>query len=400
MTVKSITLPLAAITVLLSTVAATQAQSVFPQQQAEILKNNPSLKALTTATTAVEEENLTGLTLANPEVGLSYLFATPHTEPNRTNIEVTQTFDFPTLSGAKRKVAEADNAIARASLLSSRSAIAIEAENALIAYTYQASLVAELSAQYEDMQALQTHAALSLENGSITQIDYDKIELEVMALKNDLAMAEVDMQSAAADLTRLNGGTPLSNLPAEWPESTLPPSFDEWVESATLTNPELIALRAELNRAKEEINLRKKEGLPEFSFGYANELVNGSNYHGATLGFSLPLWGNKGRVKAAKASHAAAQATLQAASEQFICQKQNEYTKAELLYGTAQQFDRMYTKVRSESEEHLKRALDMGRITMFEYMTQREDFFEHALKRLEAQRAFQEARATLYAPTL
>lgn len=399
MNIKILTWPLAGIITLCCS-QSVSAQSAFPQQQAEIMKNNLSLQALSSATSALKEDNLTGLNLANPEVGLSYMFGSPSDVPNRTNVEVSQSFDFATLSGAKRRVAKADNTVAEASFLTSRSAIALEVENALISYTYQLTLVNELQTQYNDVQALLKHAKLSLEQGALTQIEYNKIELEGLALKNDLTMAQVDMEAAKADLIRLNGGNPLSSWPTVWPDASLPVSFQDWVKEAANTNPELISLQAELMRAKEEINLRKKEGLPEFSIGYANELVQGSNYHGATIGFSLPLWGNSGRVKAAKASYAAAQVTLQTATDQFLCQKQNEFKKAELLLNTARQYEEMYTGIRTNGETYLKQAVDAGRITMFEYMTQREDFFEHALKRLEAQRAFQEARAALYAPTL
>lgn len=396
---KSITWPLAGLIALCAYNNA-KAQSAFPLQQAEIMKNNLSLKALSSATSAIKEDNLTGLNLANPEVGLSYMFGSPSDVPNKTNVEVTQSFDFPTLSGAKRRIAKADNEVAETSYLTSRSTIALEVENALISYTYQLALTNELKTQYNDVQALLKHAKLSLEQGTITQIDYNKIELEELALRNDLNMAEVEMEAAKAELTRLNGGSPLTSLPTSWPDVSLPVSFGEWAKNAAHINPELLSLQAELKRAKEEINLRKKEGLPEFSIGYANELVKGSNYHGATIGFSLPLWGNSGRVKAAKASYAAAQVSLQTATDQFLNQKQNEFNKAELLLRTAKQYEEMYTNIRTNGETYLKQALEAGRITMFEYMTQREDFFEHALKKLEAQRAFQEARATLYAPTL
>ena len=398
MTIKSVTLPVLGLLALLP--CTTEAQSLFPMQQTEILGNNPGLQAAAGACESAKADNLSGLTLANPDVSVSYMFGSPSDVPNKTNIAVSQTFDFPTLSGARRRVAEAEGRIQDAAYMASRSAVALEVENALINYIYNYQLVKELEAQDKQMRELQQAASRALESGTMTTLEYNNIKLSVLNLENDLDMARVELTSATRALSVLNGGALPPGLPTSWPEAPLPSSIEEWISQAAAVNPELLSLQGELAKAQEEINLRKKEGLPEFSVGYTNELVKDANYHGAAIGFSLPLWGNKGRVKAAKAAKAAADVNLQAAQDNFRLTVQSDYERARMLLDIRNRYDEAYAEALERTEQYLKVALDKKAIGTIEYMSAHTDLYNYALRRLEAARDFQLARAALYAPTL
>lgn len=118
MTIKTL-----AVAALVSLPLAGGAQSLFPHWQTLILGNNPTLISETRTTAASNADALTGLTLADPEVSVSYMFGAPSDVPNKTNIEVTQTFDFPTMSGARRRLAQAQGRVQDATLLARRSPI-------------------------------------------------------------------------------------------------------------------------------------------------------------------------------------------------------------------------------------------------------------------------------------
>lgn len=379
--------------------AGAHAQSLYTAQLAELEMNNPTLKALGVAARAQEQDALSGLTLANPEVGVSYMFGVPSDVPNKTNIEVTQEFDFPTLSGARRKAARAEVKGNAAELALQRHQFLVEAEKALIEYSYQQAVVAELGRQYELVKSMHEAAASALKTGAINQLEYNKIALEAFGAENDLEMARTDLASAERELITLNGGKPLK-MPKEWPDAVVPVSFDEWVTETAAQSPELNQLRAELEKSRADLNLRKKEGLPTFSLGYVNELVKDSNYHGAALSFSLPLWGNAGRVKAAKSVIAANELQLQSAEEQFRLLKQAQYDKTVTLQRAYSNALALYNKTYQSSQDCLKLALEKKTITVLEYFTEQEDFTEHAMRFLEIHRDFLLARADLYAETL
>lgn len=376
------------------------AQSLFPHWQTLILGNNPDLLSETRSTAAANADELTGLTLADPEVNVSYMLGVPSDVPNKTNIEVTQTFDFPTMSGARRRLAKAQGRVQDAALMARRSQLALEVEKALIEYVYASRLTAELE-EWDALSArMLAEADTALEAGTMTILEHNGISLQSLAARDELDASRVELASALAALHRLNGGKPLENLPQAWPDASLPPSLEEWTELAMRVNPELEQAGAALELASREVDLRKKQGLPEFSVGYVNELVKGGNYHGASIGFSLPLWGNRGRVKGAEALRQAAEESLQSARESFALKAQADWERATMLRQVWERYERAWAEASAMTERHLSTALQKKAISITDWLRTRATLKEYALRRLQAAREWQLARAELYAPTL
>lgn len=376
------------------------AQSLFPHWQTLILGNNPDLLSETRSTAAANADELTGLTLADPEVNVSYMLGVPSDVPNKTNIEVTQTFDFPTMSGARRRLAKAQGRVQDAALMARRSQLALEVEKALIEYVYASRLTAELE-EWDALSArMLAEADTALKAGTMTIMEHNGISLQSLAARDELDASRVELASALAALRRLNGGKPLENLPQDWPDASLPPSLEEWTELAMRVNPELEQAGAALELASREVDLRKKQGLPEFSVGYVNELVKGGNYHGASIGFSLPLWGNRGRVKGAEALRQAAEESLQSARESFALKAQADWERATLLRQVWERYERAWAEASAMTERHLSTALQKKAISITDWLRTRATLKEYAMRRLQAAREWQLARAELYAPTL
>lgn len=375
------------------------AQSLYPDQLREIESNNPLLHARYAASEATARDALTGLGLPDPEVGVSYLFGAPRDVPNETDLEVSQGFDFATMSGAKKRVAEAEGKVARATFATSRAEIMLQAEKALIGYAFQLALIKEMETRHSRIGAMLKAAEELLASNTISRLEYNKIELEHFAATNELDMARIDLEATRRELESLNGGRALS-MPSEWPVASLPSDFDAWIAESSSRSAELQVLRAQLDKSVQDVNLRKKEGLPGFSIGYAAQLVKESNYHGPSLSVSVPLWGNRGRVSAAKAIQVASELELQAAEDQYRLMKSTQYERARRLHKAYTDMEALYAHIAESNEVYLKKALDSGKITVLEYMTEREDFYAHAVKFLETRRDYLLARAELYAETL
>src|SRR5690554_5758435 len=76
--------------------ASIHAQNQVENVLVEIEKNNKTLSALRKNAEAQRLENKTGNYLQNPEVEYNYLWGNPTPVGNRTDFNVTQSFDFPT----------------------------------------------------------------------------------------------------------------------------------------------------------------------------------------------------------------------------------------------------------------------------------------------------------------
>jgi len=77
------------------------AQTSIEEVLHEVEQNNTTLVALKQRVNAETIGNKTDLSLPNPEVEFNYLFGSPSSIGNRTDISVTQGFDFPTVYGRK-----------------------------------------------------------------------------------------------------------------------------------------------------------------------------------------------------------------------------------------------------------------------------------------------------------
>ncbi len=375
------------------------AQSLYPDQLREIESNNPLLHARHAASEAAAGDALTGLGLPDPEVGVSYLFGAPREVPNETDLEISQGFDFATLSGAKKRAAEAEGRVTRATYAVSRAEILLQAEKALIGYAFQQALIREMETRKSRIADMLKAAGDLLASNTISRLEYNKIELEYFAATNELDMARIDLEAARREVEALNGGRGLV-LPSEWPVASLPADFEAWLAESSSRSAELQVLRAQLDKSMQDVNLRKKEGLPGFSIGYAAQLVKDNNYHGPSLSVSVPLWANRGRVNAAKAIQVASELELQTAEDQYRLMKQTQYERARRLEKAYSDMQDLYAHIAASNEVYLKKALDSGKITVLEYMTEKEDFYAHAIKFLETRRDYLLARAELYAETL
>lgn len=375
------------------------AQSLYPDQLREIESNNPLLHARHAASEAAARDALTGLGLPDPEVGVSYLFGAPREVPNETDLEISQGFDFATLSGAKKRAAEAEGRVTRATYAVSRAEIMLQAEKALIGYAFQQALIREMETRHARIGDMLKAAGELLASNTISRLEYNKIELEHFAATNELDMARIELEAARREVEALNGGRGLV-LPSEWPVASLPADFEAWLAESSSRSAELQVLRAQLEKSMQDVNLRKKEGLPGFSIGYAAQLVKDNNYHGPSLSVSVPLWANRGRVNAAKAIQVASELELQTAEDQYRLMKQTQYERARRLEKAYSDMQDLYAHIAASNEVYLKKALDSGKITVLEYMTEKEDFYAHAIKFLETRRDYLLARAELYAETL
>ena len=72
------------------------AQSSIDSVVAQIVRNNKTLMVTSKNIEAEKIGNKTHLSPQNPEIGFNYLWGSPAAMGNRTDVNIKQTFDFPT----------------------------------------------------------------------------------------------------------------------------------------------------------------------------------------------------------------------------------------------------------------------------------------------------------------
>lgn len=354
-----------------------------------IVDSNPTIAAAEATTNAAKAENHTGLTLENPELEASYEWGNPAGVPNRTIVSLSQGFDFATLSGGKKRVAKAADRVADAELLGQRRAATAEVDALMTEIVYRRRMKAFLERQHALYDTIRAATARAMEAGEMTLIDLNTIKLAHNEFMTELRLNEVELEGLLRSLAICSGGKAIAWTSDDYMEYELPSNFETWVGESVASSAEVEAAAAALSLADKQLSLSKSEGLPSFSLGYTNELVHDANYFGFAVGVELPLWANRGKVKAAKAARTAAELQEVSARQQFTLVQQQLYNRALALRAMAAESRTLRDDC--DITASLEKMFAAGELSVHDYMSQIEPLLELDRKVLEADFEYQQA---------
>jgi len=360
-----------------------------------IEENNKTLKALRETAEAQKLENKTGIYLTNPEIGFNYLWGNPADMGNRNDFNITQTFDIPTITGMKSKIANERNDLVEWQYKAERMHLLLEAKQYCIELIYFNALKKELEIRLLHAETIAAGYQNRLNSGDANILEYNKAQLSLSAINGEISRIEVERKALLSQLKRLNGGMDLIMDDYQFNQGQIPLNFDDWYVQAEQKNPILAYIKQEVVVSQKQVSLNKAMGLPKFSAGYMSEKVVGQKFQGLTVGVSVPLWENKNRVKQANAAVVAAQSRETDSKQQFYNQLQIQYNRALGLKNTAETYKKSLSMANSTGL--LKKALDSGEISLLNYMVELGLYYNMVNQTLEAERDYQKALTELSA---
>jgi outer membrane protein TolC len=381
---------IAAITI---TGGSTFAQNNIDNVLISIERNNTSLKAIREDVDAQKLENKTGIYLPNPEVEFNYLWGYPGIIGNRNDVNVRQTFDFPTVTGMKKKISDKRNNLLDLQYKAERLDILMQARQYCLDLIYCNAMKDELDRRLEHAEIIAGGYENRLEKGDANILEYNKAKLNLATAKGEAANLETERKSVLAELKRLNGGSDVSMNDREYGDAGLPNSFDEWFARAEQSNPTLEYVKQEVEIAKSSIALNRAMSLPGISAGFMREKVMGEAYQGISVGVSIPLWENKNRVKQAKAALKAGEAKQVDSRLQFYEYLKNLYEKAKGLRSVALEYKQAISSLNNTAL--LQKALDAGEISLLDYIVELGLYYNAVNLKLNSEREFRKTLAEL-----
>ena len=365
---------------------------------ASIEENNTTLKSLRESAEAQKLENKTGIYLENPEVGFNYLWGNPMDIGNRTDFSVIQTFDIPTITGIKNRIAGEKNNLIEWQYRADRMNILLEAKQYCIELIYYNALKKELDLRLQHAETIVAGYQERLDQGDVSILEYNKVRLNLSTVQGEISRVDVERNALIEQLKRLNGGNDISLDDYRFSEIEFPLSFEGWYVEAEQKNPVLAYVKQEIEVSKKQVSLSKAMGLPTFSAGYMSEKVVGERYQGISVGVSIPLWENRNRVKQAQAAVRAAESRETDSKRQFYGQLQILYNRTLGLKATAETYRKSLET--ANSSDLLKKALDAGEISLLDYILEIGLYYNTVNQALEAERDYQKAFAELSAVEL
>jgi len=347
-------------------------------------KNNTTLSALRNRVEAEKIGNKTNIYLQNPEIEFNYLWSNPSVIGNRKDISIKQTFDFPTVYGFKNQISDLKNEQSALEYQKQLMNILLKTRLICIDITYNNTLKSELTKRLTLARDNENSYKLKFEQGEANIIEYNKVLLDVLNYQKELESIDIECNSLLSELSQLNGG-----LKFEYEENSfglveLPLDFEAWYLSAEQKIPILNWLGKEIKINESKVKLNRANSLPKFQTGYMSENVVGQEFQGITLGMTIPLWENKNMVKFAKANTIATESITWDNKLQFYNYLKKLYSKA-----IGQQMNvNDYRKklILFDNSELLKKALDLGEISLIDYILELSLYYDSVNKLLQLER--------------
>lgn len=364
----------------------------------EIESNSTTLKALREQAEADKLASRTGIYLDNPEVEFNYLWGDPSVMGNRTDVSVKQSFDFPSAYAYKGKIAKLESVNAELKYKSERVQLLLSAKQLCIELIYFNALSKEYEIRLQHAEAISQSYRKKLENGETNSIENNKAQMNLITVRNEKVRIDVERENILSELKRLNGGKKISFETSYFHLSPLPANFEDWYSGAEVKSPVLQYVRAQVEINEKRIKLNRALGLPKFSAGYMSEKLAGEHFQGVTVGVSVPLWANKNRIKQSKAAAQTARTVAEDTRMQFYNRLQNLFLKVSGLQQSV-------TTYRSSLDSFnnavlLKKALDMGEISLLDYLLEMQYYYDAVENALAAEKDFELALADLSAVEL
>ena len=360
---------------------------------ASIEQNNGALKALRKDADARIAGNREEMMPDDPEAEFAYFWGSPHEIGKRQDVNVSQAFDVPLITGMRKKVVSRENELVELNHRWERTGLLLEAKKNCIELIYNNALRQQLNKQLLWAEQVADLYREQYEKGNIGMPEYNNSQLNLAEIKHEVSRVEIEQKRILSELKRLNGGIAVELNSTQYDLHPLPTDFEQWFERMEQKNPMLLyaCKETELNRYR--IEVAKKANLPRFSVGYLMENVVGERYRGITLGISVPLWKNSQRLQQAE--------TAAEASEMRAANTRQEFHDAfHALYRQAKELQRLLMDYRDAVKLHnnadlLVKALDLGEISITDYLVQMKFYYNMVTKVLEVERDYELVYAEL-----
>ncbi len=360
----------------------------------EIEKNNTTLSALRSNITAEKIGNRTGLALQNPEFEFHYLWGDPTTIGNRIDINVKQTFDFPTAYVYKNQIANNRNDQSDIDYQKQRNSVLRRTRLILVDLIYANALQTLTNRRFLQAQLIADAYRKKMDAGEANILEFNKAQLFLLNLRKEAETSGINREALLSELASYNAGVPIDFSDTVYTYSIIPKEFDQWYQQSLQQIPELNLIKNEITFSYKQQQLSTALSLPKFSAGYMSEKVINQQLQGIIAGISIPLWENKNKVKFAKARTIALQSMEADRKSQLYNQLKTYHTKIIGLQKTV--FDYQTSLQSFVNTELLYKALEKGEISLLEYILELSVYYSSATNLLETEKEINKTIVELY----
>lgn len=372
-----------------------QAQSNVDDILRSIQANNKELQANQQTVNSQKLENQLNNNLPDPSISYSHLWGEKSHDGTVGELIVSQSFDFPTLYAARARTNRMKSKALDAKSTAFRQKLLLQAKELCFDIIFLQQQQELLEDRLKQNQELVSFFQTRLEKGDANILETNKVKLELLNIQTETRMNRTLLESKWKDLMAMNDNQPFRiDSISQVPLPLLPTDYEQLRNEVLESDMTLKSLNSSDIASRRQIAADRQGWLPTLELGYRRNTESGIPFNGIVVGFSVPLFQNRHKVKIAKAR-----------SQSIIYQKENVTQQAEAsltkLYNEAKA---LQTSIREYQEAlHsqqnlalLKQALTGGQINITTYFVEVTIVYQSKQNLLQLENRYQKVMAQLY----
>lgn len=344
------------------------------------LKNNPEIKSAMENISASKGRFWSGISLPQPEVGVSYEYAPVNSSLrnySEKTLAVSQSFEFPS------------NYFLKGSKFSKEEEIRIYKLNLT-----ERSVINQVKTSYYKVLVKQFQAKSAEENLLISEDFFKKAEIrqnvgegtnlerltakvQYTEARNNLEVVKNELTVAFAELNySLGYGKQSYESQLILTDSLVfvnhKINLEQLFRSVEETNPQIKIAELKYGIASVEKSLAWSSILPNINLAYYKQTRDGNTgFYGASFGISVPLWfmfDQRGKIQEAVANQSISESELQLTKNEIVLRIKNAFTDHE---NNLKQVKLYVNDILPQAEEIYRTAIksyDAGELTYLEYL--------------------------------
>ena len=364
----------------------------------QVKQNNTQLKAAGARLDADQKSLKSSNNLPDPEVGGAYLFGKGPLD-DKWEIGISQQVEWPGVYSARSNAADALISALQHGYSAEQLEVLNQARSPCIDIVGYNNLIQFNPGVLDNLNRLFDTYNKALAHGEVSIIDVNKLKIERLLMQQKIDEATSLRTAAVEQLKGINGGIDIAGAESINTYAPLPLlSLEQHLTQARSSSPLLAKQNALVTAQSKNATATARQALPSRSLGYRHVCEMGDHFNGISMGVSLPVFSNRGKKSAARASVFAAEMDASFTQNTIESNIITCHQRATALKNQIGVYDNALTS--TDNIAVLNKALNGGEMSLLNYLQELRYFVEAQAVMLSLQNDYNKTLAQLWQYTM
>ena len=364
----------------------------------QVKQNNTQLKAAGARLDADQKSLKSSNNLPDPEVGGAYLFGKGPLD-DKWEIGISQQVEWPGVYSARSNAADALISALQHGYSAEQLEVLNQARSPCIDIVGYNNLIQFNPGVLDNLNRLFDTYNKALAHGEVSIIDVNKLKIERLLMQQKIDEATSLRTAAVEQLKGINGGIDIAGAESINTYAPLPLlSLEQHLTQARSSSPLLAKQNALVTAQSKNATATARQSLPSLSLGYRHVCEMGDHFNGISMGVSLPVFSNRGKKSAARASVFAAEMDASFTQNTIESNIITCHQRATALKNQIGVYDNALTS--TDNIAVLNKALNGGEMSLLNYLQELRYFVEAQAVMLSLQNDYNKTLAQLWQYTM